>query len=181
MGLEKVKEEIISKAKQEADVLIKEGRDEAERIMKNVEEKIKEKKGEIYLELKKIKESINNKEIASSELGIKKMFLEEKKRAVENVFSEVRKKIETLSDKKREEHIKNLIEKAKEEIDVKYIYCNNQDKKFIQDFEVKEGEILGGVIAENEGRDVRVNYSYETLLEGIKEHYLQDLGKVLFG
>jgi len=181
MGLDQVKEEIISKAKQEADVLLKEGKDEAARIMKDAEEKAKQSKAKIELELEKLQESIKKKEIAASELEIKKMFLEEKKKAVENVFSEVRKKINDLSGNKREEHIKKLIEKAKKELDVKYIYCSKKDVNLIHDFEAIEEDISGGVIAENENRDVRVDYSYETLLESIKEKYLQELGKLLFG
>jgi len=181
MSLEKVKEEIISKAKQNAEAILKEGRDESAEIMKKAEEKIKENREKIKDELKKIEAAIKKKEIASSELEIKKLFLEEKKRAIENVFDEAKKKIKALSENKREEHIKRLIEKAKKEIDVSYIYCNKKDKGFVEDFEVEEREILGGVIAENSNRDVRVDYSYETLLEGAKEKYLQDLGKVLFG
>ena len=181
MGLDQVKEEIMSKAKQDAVVLLKEGKDEADSIMKKAEGKVKESKEKIDSELNKLHESINKKEIAASELEIKKMFLEEKKKAVENVFSEVQKKIDDLSGKQREQHIKKLIEKAKKEIDVRYIYCSKKDKELIHDFEALEEDISGGIIAENENKDVRVDYSYETLLESIKEEYLQELGKVLFG
>ena len=181
MGLEKVKEEIISKAKLNANALIKEGRDEFARMMKDTEEKVKKSKEKIVEELKKIQDNIKKKEIASSELEIKKSILEEKKRAIEDVFKEVRNRINSLNDKKREEYVKKLIEKAKKEIDVKYIYCNKKDGKFVSGFKVEETEILGGIIAENEGRDVRVDFSYDAILEGLKDNYLQDLGKILFG
>lgn len=181
MGLEKVKEEIISKARQSADAAIKEGKSEAERIMKEAEKKAIKNKEKIEAELKTIEAAIKRKELASSELEIKKMILEEKKRAIEEVFEEVKKTLKNLSDKKREEHIKRLIERAKKEIDVKHVYSNKRDRRFIKDFETEETEILGGLIAENSSRDIRVDYSYDAVLEGIKEHYLQDLGKILFG
>lgn len=180
MGLDKVKEEIIRKAKEQAEAIITEGREEAEKIAKEAEGKIKENKEKIEAELKKTGISIKKKGIASAELEVKKILLQEKKRAIENIFEEVKNKLAALNDKKREEYIKKLIEKAQKEINVKYIYCNKKDRKFIKDFEVEETDILGGLIAENEKRDTSVDYSYETILENIKEKHLQGIGKVLF-
>ena len=108
------------------------------------------------------------------------MFLEEKKKAIETVFEKVRENLVSLKAPKRKEHIKRLVEKAKKEIDVKYVYCNKTDKKPMGAIKTQEAEILGGIIAENKKKDVRVDYSYETLLEDIKEKYLQDLGNKLF-
>jgi V/A-type H+-transporting ATPase subunit E len=181
MGLEEVKEEIIRKAKDTAEEIISEGRKEAERIADEAKEKIRAKRKEIEAELKKIESAIKKKEIASSELEIKKMFLEEKKRAIENVFGEAKKKLGTLGESQRKEHVRRLIEKAQKEIDVACIYCNKKDKKFIKDFRVAEDDILGGIIAEDEKGDVRVDYSYETILGNVKERYLQNIGKILFG
>ena len=42
-------------------------------------------------------------------------------------------------------------------------------------------DIAGGLVAENKEKTVRVDYSFETLLDGIKENELQNISKILFG
>ena len=41
--------------------------------------------------------------------------------------------------------------------------------------------MIGGIIAENGEKTIRVNYSFETLLESVKEAELQNISKILFG
>ncbi len=181
MGLEKVKDEIMAQAKERAEEIISEGRKEADSILKDAKSKINEQQKKMEEELKKTKDNIAKKENASSELEVKKMFLEEKKKSIETVFKEARKKLKELKNTQREKHIKKLLDKAMKELDVKYVFCSKKDSKFVKGFKVEEAEILGGIIAENEKRDVRVDYSYETALENIKEKHLQGVGKILFG
>lgn len=181
MGLENVKDEIIKTARSKAEEVISEGRKEADRLMRQAEEKINQHREELNAKLKQTETAIKNKEIAFSELEIKKMFLEEKKKAIEGVFEGVRKKLSALDTKKREEHIKKLLGEAQKELDVKHVYCNARDKGFVEGFDVEETEILGGIIAENEQKDLRVDYSYEMLLDNIREKHMSKIGKILFG
>ena len=41
--------------------------------------------------------------------------------------------------------------------------------------------MTGGLIAENKDGTVRVDYSFDTMLQTIKENELQSINKVLFG
>ena len=41
--------------------------------------------------------------------------------------------------------------------------------------------MLGGLIAENKEKTIRVDYRFETMLESIKEKELQGINKLLFG
>ena len=180
MGLETVKDEILSSAKEQANSLIAEARKEANRITREAEKKIEEMKEKSEAETKKIVDTIKRQELASAELENKKMLLEAKKQVIESVFAESRKKLENLDDKKRESIIKKLLEKAKIEIEVANIYCNKKDSKFLKDFNVETIGISGGLISENKEKTIRVDYSFETILQSIKENELQDISKILF-
>ena len=181
MGLEAVKGEILSNAREQANYLIAEARKEANRIMKEAEKKIEEMKEKSDIETKKMLDTIKRQELASAELENKKILLEAKKQVIENVFAEARKKLETLDDKKRESYLKKLLEKAKNDIEIGYIYCNKMDAKFLKGFNVETANIIGGLMAENKERTIRVDYSFETLLQSIKENELQNINKLLFG
>ena len=180
MGLEAVKEEIIRAAKEQESALIAEARKEASRIMREAEKKIDETKEKSDLETKKISDTIKRQDLAAAEMENKKMLLEAKKQIIEAVFADARKKLEAFDDKKREAYIKKLLDKAKKEIDLGYVYCNRKDSKFVKDFKAENAEMIGGIIAENKERIIRVDYSFDTLLESIKESELQNINKLLF-
>ena len=119
--------------------------------------------------------------MASAELENKKMLLEAKKELIESVFIEVRKKLASLDDEKRESYIKKLLEKAENDIEVANVYCNKRDLEFLKDFNTEAVDITSGLIAENKDTTIRVDYSFETMLQSIKENELQSINKILFG
>ena len=181
MGLEAVKEEILDNAKEKSNSLIADARKEANRIMKEMEKKVEEMRGKSEAETKRAFDLIEKQEFASAELENKKMTLDAKKQIIESVFAEAKKRIENLDDKKREACIEKLLHKAKKDIHIAHIYCNKKDAKFLKDHNAEPVDIIGGLIAENKDMTVRVDYSFETLLQNIKENELQNLSKVLFG
>ena len=180
MGLETVKEEILNIAKEQANSLTADARKEANRIMREAEKNIEEMKEKSEAETKRMLDTIKRQESASAELENKKMLLEAKKGIIENVFSEAKKKLENLDDKRREAILKRLLEKAKSEIEVGNIYCGKKDSKFLKGFNVGNVDISGGLIAENKEKTIRVDYSFETMLQSIKDNELQSISKLLF-
>ena len=181
MGLEAVKEEILGNAKEQANSLLAEGRREASRLIKDAEKKIEEIKSKAEEATKKSCEIIKRQELASADLEIKKITSETKKQIIENLFAEVRRKLESLDDKKRDGYLKKLIERAKKDIEVSFVYCNKKDSKFLKGINPEEINIIGGIIAENKDRTIRVDYTFESMLQSIKENELQNMNKITFG
>ena len=180
MGLEVVKEEIISSAKEQANSLLAEARKEANKIMKEAEKEVEVIKEKSEAETKKVIEIIKLQEISSAELENKKKILEAKKQVIEGVFSEAKNRVEKLDEKRREYYIKKLIEKVKSELEAAHMYCNKKDIKFLKGFEAEHINIAGGLIAENKEKSIRVDYSFDTMLENIKDMELQNINKILF-
>lgn len=180
MGLETVKEEILNSAKEQANSLIAEARKEASRIAKETEKKIEDLQAKSESETKKAFDIIKRQELASAELENKKMLLEAKKQIIESVFAEARKKLENLDDKKREAIMKKLLEKAKSEMEAAKFYCSKRDAKLAKGMNVQAADIIGGLIAENGDGTVRIDYTFDTMLQNIKERELQNISKLLF-
>ena len=181
MGLEAVKEEIIRNAKEQETALIAEARKEANRVMKETERKIEVMKENNETETKRIIEMIKKQELASAELENKKIILEAKKQVIESVFAEAKRRLENLDEKTKENYIKKLLEKAKQDIEAAYFYCSKKDAKFLKVSNAETANIIGGLIAENKEKTIRVDYSFETILQGIKENELQNINKILLG
>ena len=180
MGLESVKEEILESAKLQANALIAQARKEAERLAKEAEGKCLEIREKTDAQAKIAIERIKRQEMASLKLEGKKMILESKKQMIESVFEQARKSLGELSDKKRESFIEKLLEKAKKDIKPEYFYCNKRDLKFFKGMDAKPAEISGGLIAEDKERKMITDYSFETMLESVKESQLQEISRLLF-
>src|SRR3989338_8355155 len=180
MGLEAVKGEILANARKREEALLAEAEKEAGNIIKEAQNRIAEFKEKAEAETKKLIETMKRQETASAELESKKLSLEAKKESVEKVFEEARKIIDALSDRKREEHMSKLLDKAKNDIEVTKVYCNKKEAKLVKGLKAEPAGIIGGLIAENADGTVRVDYSFDTILQDIKENELQKISKILF-
>lgn len=181
MGLEAVKAEILNNAKAQAAGVVAEARKEAGRIAREAEKNIGGMAERSEAETKKTLDLIKRQELASADLENKKMLLEAKKQVIDGVFAEALKRLESMGDRKQEAIIKKLLEKAKSDIEVAHVYCNKKDAKFLKGLNAEHANIAGGIIAENGQKTIRVDYSFEIMLQGIKEAELQNISKVLFG
>ncbi len=183
MGLEEVRKEILDKAKKEAESIAAESRREAEKIAKDTEEQIQKCRESSEEDTRKVLEALERKERSGAEFDVKKMKLDKKKEMVDRVFSGVKQKLAGIPQNKRDEHVKKLLSKAGKEIKVALVYGSSRDKKAVSSAKgVKfiEADMTGGIIAENEDSSIRVDYSYEEMLDSIQKDSLQRIASSLF-
>ncbi|MBD3314123.1 hypothetical protein GF345_06790 [Candidatus Woesearchaeota archaeon] len=186
MGLEEVKKEIIENAEKKAEGIVKEGKDEADRIIKETDAQLEDYRKRSEDDAHKIISAMERKERSSAEFDVKKMKLDKKKEIIDRAFSEVKKKLQSMPDKKRESYLKNLLDDAKKEIDVAKVYVNSQDRKIAEritgkGISVDGSEISGGLVAENSDSTISVDYSYDELLDTVEKENLQEIASKLFG
>lgn len=181
MGLEKVKEEILNKAKARAASILEEAKRESALIIKEARDKAHKHELDAEKALEKTKDAIRQKEMAAARIESKRYLLQAKKGLIDKAFEEAKKAILRLPEKEREKIIKGLLAKAENEIALKKVYCNKRDAKFISGYGVEEREMLFGLIAENNDSSVLLDYSFDTILAEINADCLQDVAKILFG
>ena len=180
MNLLIVKEEILCSAHEQAKQILSDARKEANRISKEAEKKLEEFREKSDAAAKKAIETIKRQEIAAGELESKKMLLETKKQAIDAAFAEARKSIESLDDKKRGAMLKKLLEKTQKEIDIAAVYCSKKDAKFFSGINTISMEMTGGFIAENKEKTIRVDCSFDSLLQLVRDNEMQNLNNMLF-
>jgi len=181
MGLEKVRQEILLKAKEGANKIKAEAAKQAEEILANAKEHSSKEREKAENSIKATLEEMEKRDLAAAELEMNKQLLNAKKDLIDKVTEEVKKQISSLSSEKRKAYLKKLMEKAKKELSVSRVYCNSQDKSFFSGIDVVEQEMLGGLIAENNDQTIRVDYSFESLLDDAIENNLREIAETLFG
>ena len=191
MGLEKVKQEILEKAGKGAAGITDAAQAEAKAIMGSAEKQMQNYERLIDEDAGRAVEQMKRKEIASAELELQKQALAAKNELIKNVFSQAMKRLAQPGEKRREAHVRGLLGMARKEVDVAFVHCNSRDAGFLEGGNsgsssgklkiIKNDDIAGGIIAESPDRRLKVDYSYETVLEQVKSRVLSDVARLLFG
>jgi V/A-type H+/Na+-transporting ATPase subunit E len=181
MGLEQVQEEIEQEAKKTAQRLIKEGQKEAERLKAEVEEKVGVYRKTMEDDVRNTLAEIERQTASNADLSAHSMVMGAKKAIIEEVFDNAQEQIRA---KKQEAFLKTLLQKAKKELEIATVSVNAKDKAVMETLfsgTVNEEDIIGGIIAENKEQTIRIDYSFDSLLDQVKENNLSAIGKILFG
>lgn len=182
MGLEQVKAEILQKAKKEAADIARNAEKEAALAAKGAQAELAAYEKEKEENFKKQADVMKRKGIAQMELDLKKLLLEAKKDIINSSFDAAKRKINSLAAAQKKELLENIFRKAKKEIDVQVVYCNPHDTHLLKEKGVllKEQNLFGGLIAENGDGTIRIDLSYEEILESVRHENLQEVSAELF-
>lgn len=185
MTLEKVVDEIIDKAKEDALALKKEGKSETVSILKKAKADASLVEKNAVGEAEAVIEAMEKKEIASTKLRCKRIELDAKKEVIDMVFGGLKEKVLEFDDKTKKKIYGKMIKKAMDEIaDARCVYVNAKDRSLVKSIagglEVKEAGICGGVIVENKEGNVRIDCTFDSVLEDVSDEYLKDVSKILF-
>ncbi|MBR9690574.1 hypothetical protein GOV08_02715 [Candidatus Woesearchaeota archaeon] len=181
MGLGAIQKEILRIVQGQAKEKISEATSIADEIRGKTATKVEEQKEKYAKEtedfMKQLKELIES----SAKFEVKKQELISKKEIISKVFKKTEELIDSLDDKTLEELTSILLKDAKKQIDVKYVFCNEKTKKWIPTgITAKTQPMLGGLIAENSDQTLRVDNSFETIIEEVRKDALREIVKGLF-
>ncbi len=185
MALENVIDEIISQAERNKQEIIERGKQEAKKILDEATNKAKQHEQQFEEETKRILEETRKMEISSLNISLNKMMLDAKKKILDEVYQHLLERINKLDSEKRREIIKKLVEHAKKELpNPKFVYCNEGDEKLVATIkDLKFGGVInavGGVIVENADKNIRTNYTFDVLLNNLKEAYWNEIARRVF-
>ncbi|WP_049969260.1 V-type ATP synthase subunit E [Haladaptatus cibarius] len=191
MSLETVVEDIRNEARERAEQIRAEGETRADEIIAEAESDAEEilaaKEREIESQIEREREQ----KLSSAKLEAKQKRLEARRDVLQDVRSDVEEEIATLDGDDREELTRTLLDAAAEEFDsgnTVRIYGRADDEELLTDvvtdydgFEYAgEYDCLGGIVAESEASRVRVNNTFDSILEDVWEDNLQAISSRLF-
>lgn len=191
MSLETVLEDIRAEAAEQAEQIREEAEAEADRILEDANaeaERIREEaEGEVERQIDREREQ----RLSSANLEAKQQRLEARRDALAEVRERVESAIVDLPTAEREELTRRLLEDAAEEFedaDSVAVYTRASDtalvEEILEDYDrfTVEGEYdcLGGVVVESEAGRLRVNNTFDSVLEDVWEDNLKTLSDTLF-
>lgn len=172
-------EEIREAAESEADEIIAEAEADAERIR---EERLAEVDRQIDQE--------REQTLSSAKLEAKQERLGARRDVLEDVHDEVEAAIAGLDDDRRRELTETLLDATLAEFDdddAVAVYTRAEDVELLEELVTDrnaevDGEVdcLGGVVAESDTSRVRVNNTFDSVLESVWDDELKNISERLF-
>jgi V/A-type H+-transporting ATPase subunit E len=191
MSLDNVVEDIRDEARARAEEIREEGERRASEIVEEAEADAEELLEERKREVERTVEQEREQALSSAKLEAKQERLEARRDVLEDVRSSVEEELASLSGARREELTRALLDQADEEFDEDAdvaVYGRASDETLLEDvladyegFELAgEYDCLGGVVVESTSSRVRVNNTFDSILEGVWEDNLKEVSARLF-
>jgi V/A-type H+-transporting ATPase subunit E len=183
MGLENVVNDILEQAKSEVATIEAEAQAEADAIINEAKAKAKtiitESQAKIEADIqRKIKQ-----EKSSAQLEVKRTALNAKKDVLDSVYDSAREAISSLSSEKNAELLKAILDKYGS--DGTRIYSNGRDASLVRKMTdltfMGEIDCIGGLVIENDDGSVRLDYTFDRILDDVSEQTLKPVSDILFG
>lgn len=183
MGLENVVNDILEQAKTEVAAIEAEAQDEAAAITdkaKNEAEKIlADSKTEVEANIqRRLKQ-----ETSSAQLESKRAALNAKKDVLDSVYQSAREAISSLPPDKNASMLKAILDEHGSE--GARVYSNARDAKLVRELTdltfMGEIDCIGGLIIENEDGSIRLDYTFDRILDDVSEQTLKPVSDILFG
>jgi V/A-type H+-transporting ATPase subunit E len=191
MSLETVVEDIRDEARERAKEIREDAEQRADDIVAEAEADADDIVGEAEADAEREIEREREQQLSSAKLEAKQMRLEARRDALEDVRAAVEDRVAAIDGDEREELTRALLDAAADEFDGDAdvrVYGRSDDEGLISDilddydgFEYAgEHDCLGGVVVESDTSRVRVNNTFDSVLETVWEDELKEISARLF-
>jgi V/A-type H+-transporting ATPase subunit E len=191
MTLDSVEEDIREEARARADEIREEAEARAGEIVAEAEDEAEQLREQREREAEATVDQERERKISSAKLEAKQNRLEARRDALESVRAAVEERIAGLEGDRREELTRALLDDAAQEFgdeEAVYVYGRADDQTLLADvlgdydgFEwAGERDCLGGVVVEGDDSQVRINDTFDSILEAVWEDDLKDISTKLF-
>ncbi|WP_158058636.1 V-type ATP synthase subunit E [Halorussus halophilus] len=191
MSLDTVAEDIRNEARERAKEIEAEGEERAAAIISDAESDAEEILAEQEKETEQTIAQEREQKLSSAKLEAKQKRLEARRDVLQDVRASVEDSIANLEGDDREELTRELLDDAAEEFedgDTVHVYGAESDDELLTDIVTDydgyeyagEYDCLGGVVVESEQSRLRVNNTFDSVLESVWEDNLQNISNRLF-
>ena len=191
MSLETVVEDIREEARARAEEIRTDGESRAEEIVADAEADAERIRREAREEAERRIEQEREQELSGAKLEAKQQRLEARREVLEEVREDARNRVAAIDGDEREELTRTLLAAAAEEFpadETVRVHGHEDDADLLEtvvdDFEgYAVGDpidCLGGVAVESDESRVRVNNTFDSVLEDVWEENLREISARLF-
>jgi|GEM_PF-5129901 len=175
MGLEDVKRDILAQATKEAARIGAEADAEISELKAESKEHLKERKRQAKEALDRECTRLRQRREAEDKAAMQEELLAKKRALIDAAVAAAKERLGKEEVKKG--YLKQLLAKAQRELPIAKVYARKGSGLKGITLVPKD---IDGLVAENKDGSISIDYSYDTLLQRIKETSLKEISEVLF-
>ncbi|HIE30893.1 MAG TPA: V-type ATP synthase subunit E [Methanosarcinales archaeon] len=188
MGLENVIEDILKSARDEVSAIAAERDAEVVSITEEAKRRGERITGEKVASAESEIERIRKQELSGANLEVRRMVLNTRKGILDETY---RQALERIREHDNTALLRSLI-RAREG-DATRVYSNKTDQPVVERLcdellETRLTELeyagnidcIGGILLENEDGTMRLDYTFDTIMEGVSERSMKHISQILF-
>ncbi|WP_026069076.1 V-type ATP synthase subunit E family protein [Methanomassiliicoccus luminyensis] len=184
MALDKVANEILENAQQEANLRIQRAEEERARIMKDADSEIEKIQRQEEKDLQEAILRMRRQELSSAELEAKKVVLNKRKEVLNRTFEETLQDLSAMGPKEKSALYKKILAEGKKVISRPKVYCPTGEADLLAGLRgaasLTEIDMEPGLLIESEDGTVRLDLRFRTILESIWDKELKNVSNILF-
>ncbi len=188
MPLDNVIQEIYEKGREQVESILREAENEAEKIIAEAKREAEEILKKAREDAEKEAENLRRQEVSSVSLEMKRLFLNKQKELLESVFDLTKQRVREMDEAERKKLLEVLIKNNAQ--DGMIIYSRKEDEGVVKEIIDNLGKkieyggnvnCLGGVILEDSKEGIRINLTFDELLNQLFEQEMSEVSKILLG
>lgn len=183
MGLENVVEDILKSARDEVSGIIAERDAEVTSIIEVSKRKGERITGELVASAEVEAGRISKQELSGANLEVRRMILNMRKEILDETYRQALKRIRELDNTSL---LRSLIN-AQSGGDATRVYSHQQDRPTVEQLCTDQsinyaGDIdcIGGILLENDDGTVRLDYTFDTIMDEVNERSMKQVSHILF-
>jgi V/A-type H+-transporting ATPase subunit E len=192
MSLDTVVEDVREEARARAEEIREEAKGEAEEIREEAKGEAEEIVADAEATVEREIEQKRDQKLSSATLEAKQERLKARRDLIQSVRKDVEAEIADIDGERREELTATLLDAAAEEFDADAadvsVYGRAADRELIEGLLSEypafsfagDHDCLGGVVVEGDSSRLRVNNTFDSVLEGVLEDELRAISERLF-
>ena len=183
MPLDRVLESIKIQTEKEVSRIIGDGRAQAEGILSRAESRATKLVKDRYKFSRKSIRKLRLKESSLTDLMLRKETLVSQREALLLVYEKVKASLAALPSERNEKLLLKMIERVRNELKTPIIYSNSRDAATVKAVAgVEFGGVIdcaGGIIAEEKDGVLRLNLTYDSILDDVWKKCQKDVADIL--
>lgn len=184
MGLDKVIKDVSDKAEAESKEIIVRAQSDSAAIKKEAEAEAR-RIYEAEMALSDVLISkMRQRELSSAKLDVKKFKLNAEKDMLEEVRSDLIKRLSAMPEKKKVDILQKLIDLARKDVPSGKLYTNAEDADLVKNTGYEYGgkiKCIGGIVVTSMDGSVNLDYTFDSIVEYIWASSMKPVSDILFG
>lgn len=184
MGLDRVVKDILDKAETESNGIIARAQAEASEIKKNAEAEASKVRSAEMARADQAISRMRQRELSGAKLDVKKSKLNAEKDVLEEVRSDLEKRLSSLPKEKKVDILNRLINLARKDVPAGKIFTNAGDAELVKGSGYEYGgniKCIGGFVVTSMDGSVNIDYTFDSIMEDVWATSMKPVSDILFG